>query len=134
MTTLSLLLLAAGCIDVATAQAMYRMTEIGDDNTQATALSAAGQVTGYADFPSGSDAFLWKRSGTHMRDLGAFSAYGSYGVAINKSGQVTGYSFLPPAGTYEHAFLWRNDGTPMVDLARSPAATVKALESMPRGR
>ena len=45
-------------------QAMYRLTDIGDfANVEAYALGAAGQVTGFANFPAGAHALSpkpWK--------------------------------------------------------------------------
>ena len=47
-----------------------------------------------------------------MQDLGTLGGTSSVGVAINASGQVTGYA--DTAGGDTHAFLW--DGTRMQDL------------------
>jgi probable HAF family extracellular repeat protein len=75
------------------------------------AVNDLGQVTG----TSGNRAFLWKNDGGPMRDLGTLGGTTVTALALNDSGQVTGYSATN--GTrVPHAFLWKNDGTPMVDL------------------
>ncbi len=103
------------------------------------AINASGQVTGYADTAAadlrffGRQAFLW--DGTRMQDLGLLTgpySHGAYtsGVAINASGQVTGYAYrlvygpsasshpnLPPEPDVPErvsALLW--DGTTLHDL------------------
>ena len=56
-------------------------------------------------------AFLW--DGTTMLDLGTLGGDVSVALAINDSGQVTGYAHTAGDGR-AHAFLW--DGTTMQDL------------------
>jgi probable HAF family extracellular repeat protein len=81
------------------------------DASAGAAVNSLGQVAG----SSGNRAFLWKNDGGPMLDLGSLGGTGAQALALNDSGQVTGYAATN--GTrIPHAFLWRNDGTPMVDL------------------
>jgi len=117
-------LLGVAC-GVASAQTMYRMTDLGSLGggssysyySTGNALNAQGQATGASavpDLPGGGyHAYLWKNDGTPMQDLGALDGGASEGSAINKSGQVAGDSNQYPL---DHAFIWKNDGTPMQDL------------------
>jgi probable HAF family extracellular repeat protein len=115
---------------VASAQEMYRMTDLGSlgsGNSYGYALNARGQATGVSSTLSGEQrVFLWKNDGTPMLDLGTLGGTQSFlgsvdatsynaSTTINASGQVTGYSYLAGDATY-HAFIWKNDGTPMLDL------------------
>jgi probable HAF family extracellular repeat protein len=106
------------------------MGSLGGGFTDATAINAKGQVTGYSatnheiqvPCPPGQygtakkclepidHAFLFS-NGT-MTDLGTLGGTGSEGVAINDSGEVVGWS-QTKAGTSE-AFLW--NGAKMTDL------------------
>ncbi len=115
--TLSTLLLVGSLLGAtaASAASFYSLTDLGTlggDWSIAYAINASGQVTGWAETPSGEGhAFLYDR--TTMRDLGTLGAYPSLGAAINASGQVAGFSY-PPGSWYAHAFLY--DGTTMRDL------------------
>jgi|GEM_PF-976636 len=115
---------------VVSAQAMYRMTDLGSlgsGGSYGYALNARGQVAGVSYTLSGEQrVFLWKNDGTPMLDLGTLGGTQSFigsadangynaATTINNSGQVTGYSYLAGDATY-HAFIWKNDGTPMLDL------------------
>ncbi|HEV7454042.1 MAG TPA: choice-of-anchor D domain-containing protein, partial [Candidatus Saccharimonadales bacterium] len=111
---------------VASAQAMYRMIDLGTlggANSAGAALNSKGQATGFSD-TSGvtAHAFLWRNNGTQMQDLGDLGGNTSTGVAINSSGQVTGYAYPTSSGgpSRYHAFIWKNDGTPMQDLGVFP--------------
>jgi len=106
------------------------MGSLGGGFTDATAINAGGQVTGYSNtdkqiqvscppqkygqpkkcFEPIQHAFLFS-NGT-MTDLGTLGGIGSEGLAINDSGQVVGWS-QTKAGTSD-AFLW--NGTRMTDL------------------
>ena len=81
------------------------------DDSVGADVNDLGQVAG----SSVNRAFLWKNDGGPMRDLGGLGGTGANALALNDSGQVTGYAATK--GTrIPHAFLWRNDGTPLVDL------------------
>jgi probable HAF family extracellular repeat protein len=76
-------------------------------------INASGQVVG--ETGGGSGAFLYTGipgTGGHMIDLGDLGGMGSRALAINASGQITGYSVLADMST-EDAFLYT--GTPGVD-------------------
>lgn len=114
----------------ATAYTETIMGSLGGGFTDATAINAGGQVTGYSNtdkqiqvpcppqkygqpkkcFEAIQHAFLFS-NGT-MTDLGTLGGTGSEGVAINDSGEVVGFS-QTKAGTSD-AFLWT--GTRMTDL------------------
>src|SRR6516164_1383492 len=106
------------------------MGSLGGGFTDATAINAGGQVTGYSNtdkqiqvscppqkygqpkkcFEPIQHAFLFS-NGT-MTDLGTLGGIGSEGLAINDSGEVVGVT-QTKAGTSD-AFLW--NGTRMTDL------------------
>ena len=81
------------------------------DDSAGAAVNSLGQVAG----SSVNRAFLWKNDGRPMHDLGNLGGTDTHALALNESGQVTGYS-ATNGGRVPHAFLWRNDGTAMVDL------------------
>ena len=123
----------ATAVPAAAASSTYtetNMGSLGGGFTDATAINASGQVTGYSNtdkqiqvscppqkygqpkkcFEPIEHAFLYS-NGT-MTDLGTLGGIGSEGLAINDSGQVVGWS-QTKAGTSD-AFLW--NGTRMTDL------------------
>ena len=118
----------------ATAQEIYRLTDLGAVNStnssSGIAINASGQVTG--DFSlvevSGSGAFLW--NGRAMQDLGTLGGTYSQGAAINDKGQVTG--FYVTADNEMHAFLW--NGSAMQDLGTLGGTYSAVGPSTTRGR
>jgi probable HAF family extracellular repeat protein len=84
------------------------------------AINDSGQVTGSSDLKGSvnikSHAFIWKNDGSPMQDLGDLFGYGSFGVAINSSGQLMGGAYTDHYDDYSVAFLWKNDGTKILDL------------------
>ncbi len=71
----------------------------------AEAISEAGHITGVTNaFGGPLHAFLW-RTGT-MTDLGTLGGRQSFGLDVNASDQVVGWSVYDPNGEHEHAFLW----------------------------
>ena len=123
----------ATAVPAAASTAAYAETimgSLGGGFTDATAINAGGQVTGYSNtdkeiqvpcppqkygqpkkcFEAVQHAFLFS-TGT-MTDLGTLGGIGSEGLAINDSGEVVGFS-QTKAGTSD-AFLW--NGTRMTDL------------------
>jgi probable HAF family extracellular repeat protein len=99
-------------------------TTIGGNPLSADWLNDAGEIVGFAEFPSPGgvvfDAYLW-RAGV-ATDLGHLSGdCGSRAWGINASGQVVGTSDFfcnvdpdHPQGFPDHAFLWENGD--LVDL------------------
>jgi probable HAF family extracellular repeat protein len=87
---------------------------LGGSNTDATAISAAGQAVGGSDTVGNRarHAFRWTRG--VMEDLGALGNRDSIAYGINRAGQVVGGSYVDGDLT-RHAFLY-TDGTGMVDL------------------
>jgi probable HAF family extracellular repeat protein len=87
------------------------MTDLGSlggtDNSAATDINDAGQVVGYSysytTTRAVGHAFLWS-NGT-MTDLGTLGGSVSQATAINKSGQVVGWSQIA-GDRVSHAFLW----------------------------
>ena len=140
LACLAVLGLAAGvpaavatAVPAAAASSTYtetNMGSLGGGFTEATAINANGQVTGYSAlakqiqvpcppqqygqpkkcFESIAHAFLFS-NGT-MTDLGTMGGTGSEGLAINDSGEVVGVT-QTKAGTSE-AFL--SNGKTMTDL------------------
>jgi len=140
LACLAVLGLAAGvpaavatAVPAAAATSTYtetNMGSLGGGFTEATAINASGQVTGYSDtakqiqvpcppqqygqpkkcFEAIAHAFLFSNGA--MTDLGTLGGTGSEGLAINDSGEVVGVT-QTRAGTSE-AFLW--NGARMTDL------------------
>ena len=72
--------------------------------TRAYGINASGQVTGCVSIAAGGmHAFLYA-AGT-LTDLGTLGGTSSCGLAINTSGQITGYADTPAD---RHAFLYAN--------------------------
>jgi probable HAF family extracellular repeat protein len=90
--------------------------------TRAYGINASGQVTGcVSNAAGGTHAFLYV-AGT-LTDLGTLGGASSCGLAINKTGQITGYA---DTATDTHAFLYA-DGM-MTDLsAVSGSPTTRGL-------
>jgi probable HAF family extracellular repeat protein len=70
----------------------------------AEAISEAGHVTGVTNASGPLHAFLW-RTGT-MTDLGTLGGRKSFGLDVNASDLVVGWSDYDPNSEDEHAFLW----------------------------
>jgi probable HAF family extracellular repeat protein len=64
---------------------------------------------------------------TDIGTLGGTFSAGTLGLAMNQSGQITGYS--DAGGDAWRAFLWRNDGSPMVNLGPAESAGVTIQDS-----
>ena len=101
---------------------MLDMGTLGGPYAQAMAINDAGYATGTASIArsvGARHAFLyqaWPGYGPAkpMRDLGTLGGVSSYGMAINMSNHVVGYSMLNTGNNAVHAFLY--DGGSMIDL------------------
>jgi len=84
--------------------------------SEAYGINTAGQITGFSDTPPDffDHAFLLSAGG--MSDIGTLGGPYSYGMSINDSGQVVGYSGTADGAA--HAFLWENNN--MIDLGTFP--------------
>jgi probable HAF family extracellular repeat protein len=85
---------------------MTKMGALGGLWSQANAINSKGQVTGQAYTKNGSaHAFIANCATCSLKDLGTFAGSTSslWGVGINDSGVVVGYSTF--GGTY-HAFVY----------------------------
>ena len=92
----------------------------GSENSVGVCINDFGQFTGDADTgtydPTGmpmAHAFL-NSARTGVKDLGTLGGLWSYGLGINNSGQVVGYSSIAPVSGSFHAFLYSNGN--MIDL------------------
>jgi len=94
--------------------------------TRAHGINATGQVTGCVSIAAGgTHAFLYA-AGT-LTDLGTLGGAGSCGLAINTSGEITGYA---DTATDTHAFLYTNGV--MADLSAvsgMPTANGRAINT-----
>ena len=94
----------------------------GGTESQALAVNARGQATGFARTDQGQlRAFLWDYSGA-MTDLGDLGDGMAQGSDINLHGDVVGFSRVLGGDT--HAFL--HDGTSMIDLGTLGGPTSRA--------
>ncbi len=96
---------------------MKRIYDVDNGFIEAGGINDLGQLTGSA-YLGGSfqHAFLWKNDGSPYVDLGTLGGDSSFGLKINASGEIAGYSYIPGTVSHYHAFLWKNDGSPMLDL------------------
>lgn len=94
---------------------MTDLGTLGGNQSYATAINDAGQVTGTSYTAAGVEhAFRWE--GGVMTDLGTLGGGTlSFGVAINGAGQVTGYSATANTGLF-HATVWRVRSTPVAQV------------------
>jgi probable HAF family extracellular repeat protein len=104
---------------------MQDIGTLGGPYSSAFGINDAGEVVGQSALsgvPIVSRGFLWTRA-SGMKNLGALTKSNqSGGLAINKSGEVVGYSFV---GNYTAAFAWtQNEGMWPVGGNRSSACGV----------
>jgi probable HAF family extracellular repeat protein len=82
----------------------------GGSFSQAFGVNERGQVVGFGTTTISPDTLYevaFRYSNGAMQILGTLGSYDSFGMGINDSGQVTGYSYLPDNVT-AHAFLYTN--------------------------
>jgi probable HAF family extracellular repeat protein len=110
------------------------MTDIGPLDGQSTgnAISASGQITGWAYF-GGTTPHAFLYSNGVMQDLGTLGGTESHGIGIDAYGQVVGNSATASGVT--HAFMYSNGQT--VDLntlidPNSPLAPYVTLNNASR--
>ena len=111
---ISLLLLAAGAVVEQARGQTYNITDLGTLSgatlSQAYAINASGQITGYSESQGGGTdigltdtAFLY--SSGSMSSVGTFSGgANSYGTAINTGGTVAGWAYN--SSGYANAFFY----------------------------
>jgi probable HAF family extracellular repeat protein len=90
----------------------YAITDLGTlggSRSAANSINQNGQVVGWSDTTTSTDAFLWQDG--KMTDLGTLGGSGSIAYGVNALGQVVGSADTNSAG---HAFLWQ--GGAMNDL------------------
>lgn len=92
-------------------QSSYSVTDLGVINTNgysvATAVNAGGQVTGAAGSTNSNSSEVFLYSAGSLTNLGTLGGTSGIGNAINRLGQVAGYS-QNSAGTYR-GFITRGD-------------------------
>lgn len=83
-----------------------------------TGINASVQVAGYCFLYGGyTEAFLWSKA-TGLQGLGTLQGGASFAQAINRFGQVVGYSGAT-ANTISYAFIWSKT-TGMKNLGKLP--------------
>lgn len=92
---------------------MNDLGTLGGNNSIGYGINNLDEVTGYSSVPDNSTVHAFRHDGTSMLDLGSLGG-SSFGLAINDSGQVVGYSYISPANNIWHAFL--HDGSSMQDI------------------
>jgi probable HAF family extracellular repeat protein len=94
----SLLVVLLCCFSWATWAQTYKVTDLGVLNStgvsEAYAISASGEVVGYATPPSGVSGGAFVYNNGKMTNLGTLGGTISLAQGINASGQVVGYSTL----------------------------------------
>jgi probable HAF family extracellular repeat protein len=92
------------------------VTDLGVGNF--SALNSSGQMTGTAVAGSVANAFITGPNGVGMRDLGTLGGLNSFGVAINDSGEVVGFSELGGQSdlTTNRLTAFVYNGGPLVNL------------------
>jgi probable HAF family extracellular repeat protein len=104
---------------------MMDIGTLGGAYAQAYAINDAGYVTGASQTQGmgpmvTTHAFIYRapnapyRRYSRMVDLGVLGGVSSYGMAINSSNHVVGYSTITTSDDRVHAFL--HDGAKMIDL------------------
>jgi len=106
---------------------------LGGSESLAGGINDSGLVAGYSRTDAGgTNAFLWTPGGTdgvagnpQMRSLGTLGGSVSEAYAINKFGQVTGYSDVAgPTGPRQHAFVY--SGGSLKDIGQSLTVSVNS--------
>ncbi len=105
---------------------MLDIGTLGGDYAMAFAINEAGWITGTSQIPDmgirerATHAFLYqplsptKRHTLPMLDLGTLGGRSSYGMSVNASMHVAGYSTINASDNRIHAFFY--DGEKMIDL------------------
>lgn len=124
-----------------TGQGMYDLGTLGGAFAQANAINDNGFVTGWSQTATAylmaqTHAFVYqlKAPGSPippMRDLGTLGGPNSYGMCINASNHVVGYSDINRNDNRFHAFLHK--GEKMMDLGSLAGNTTKGDYSMALG-
>jgi probable HAF family extracellular repeat protein len=84
-----------------------------------TGINASEEVSGYCYIPTGAEAFLWTKA-TGMQGIGFLpGAAFSFAQAINRFGQVAGYSGASNNLDKDYAFIWSKT-TGMKNLGKLP--------------
>ncbi len=101
---------------------------LGGSTIYPNGINDLGQLSGsaYLTGDTVEHAFVWKKDGSPMLDLGTLGGASSNSIGIGASGQAAGSSDLPGNAAH-HAFVWKNDGSPMLDLGTLGGASSNAL-------
>jgi probable HAF family extracellular repeat protein len=104
---------------------MRDLGTLGGTNSEAYAINASGQISGYAQTAFEDHAFLV--TGTTLKDIGTLLGNGlvhSYGLGLNKSGHVVGEAYSSSFAA-PHAFYY--DGTTATDIGNLGGVSAAAL-------
>jgi probable HAF family extracellular repeat protein len=97
----------------------------GGTSCAALGISASVEVAGFCQMPTGEEAFLWTKT-TGMQGLGYLQGGPfSTATAINRFGQIAGYSGASGSGYQFYAFIW-SKATGMKNLGKLPGYDASA--------
>ncbi|HTQ10601.1 MAG TPA: PEP-CTERM sorting domain-containing protein [Fimbriimonadaceae bacterium] len=77
----------------------------GGDNSYATGINEAGQISGYSSAATHGPVVSFLYSGGTMTNVGTLGGSSSQAFGINATGQMAGYS-LVGGDAYDHAYLY----------------------------
>jgi probable HAF family extracellular repeat protein len=100
----------------------------GSDNTEASAINAAGRIAGNINdvlFYTGHGVFITGPNGNRSVELAGLAGRGNAATDINASGQVVGVGYID-SSVYQHAYITSSNYTFVSDLGSLGGTTSSA--------